>query len=33
MFTKRTGQGEVFTQTFDYRLVNSPTDLGTLITY
>lgn len=33
MFTKRTEQGEVFTQTFDYRLVNSPTDLGTLITY
>lgn len=33
MFTKRTDQGEVFTQTFDYRLVNSPTDLGTLITY
>jgi len=33
MFTKRAGQGEVFTQTFDYRLVNSPTDLGTLITY
>ena len=33
MFTKRTTQGEVFTQTFDYRLVNSPTDLGTLITY
>ena len=33
MFTKRTGQGEVFTQTFDYRLVNSPTDLGTIITY
>ena len=33
MFTKRTGQGEVFTQTFDYRLVTSPADLGTLITY
>jgi len=33
MFTKRTGQGEVFTQTLDYRLVNSPADLGTLITY
>ena len=33
MFTKRTGQGEVFTQTYDYRLVTSPTDLGTIITY
>jgi hypothetical protein len=33
MFTKRTAQGEVFTQTLDYRLVNSPADLGTLITY
>ena len=33
MFTKRTGQGEVFTQTLDYRLINSPADLGTLITY
>ena len=33
MFTRRTAQGEVFTQTYDYRLVNSPADLGTLITY
>jgi hypothetical protein len=33
MFTKRPSQGEVFTQTLDYRLVESPTDLGTLITY
>ena len=33
MFTKRSGQGEVFTQTYDYRLVTSPTDLGTIITY
>ena len=33
MFTKRTAQGEVFTQTFDYRLVSSPADLGTIITY
>lgn len=33
MFTKRSSPGEVFTQTYDYRLVNSPTDLGTIITY
>ena len=33
MFTKRAGQGEVFTQTYDYRLVTSPSDLGTIITY
>ena len=33
MFTKRSNPGEVFTQTFDYRLVTSPADLGTLITY
>ena len=33
MFTKRSNPGEVFTQTFDYRLVNSPADLGTIITY
>ena len=33
MFTKRSGQGEVFTQTYDYRLVTSPSDLGTIITY
>ena len=28
MFTKRSNPGEVFTQTYDYRLVESPTDLG-----
>lgn len=33
MFTKRSEQGEVFTQTYDYRLVTSPSDLGTIITY
>ena len=33
MFTKRSDQGEVFTQTYDYRLVTSPSDLGTIITY
>ena len=33
MFTKRTSQGEVFTQTFDYRLITSPANLGTTITY
>ena len=33
MFTKRSAQGEVFTQTYDYRLVTSPSDLGTIITY
>ena len=33
MFTKRSNPAEVFTQTYDYRLVTSPTDLGTLITY
>jgi len=33
MFTKRTSTTEVFTQTYDYRLVTSPTDLGTIITY
>ena len=33
MFTKRSSQGEVFTQTYDYRLVTSPADLGTIITY
>ena len=33
MFTKRSDAGEVFTQTYDYRLVTSPSDLGTIITY
>jgi len=33
MFTKRTTTDEVFTQTFDYRLVTSPANLGTTITY
>ena len=33
MFTKRSEQGDVFTQTFDYRIVNSPANLGTIITY
>ena len=33
MFTKRSNPAEVFTQTFDFRLVTSPSDLGTIITY
>lgn len=33
MFTKRSAVGEVFTQTYDYRLVSSPSDLGIIITY
>ena len=33
MFTKRTGIAEIYTQTFDFRLVNSPANLGTIITY
>ena len=33
MFTKRMGQGEVFTQTFDYRLIGNPANLSTVITY
>jgi hypothetical protein len=33
MFTKRSNPAEVFTQTYDYRLVTSPNDLGTIITY
>ena len=28
MFTKRSNPSEVFTQTFDFRLIDSPTDLG-----
>ena len=33
MFTKRMSQGEVFTQTFDYRLIGNPANLSTVITY
>lgn len=33
MFTKRSNVTEAFTQTFDFRLVNSPANLGTIITY
>lgn len=33
MFTKRNNVAEAFTQTFDFRLVNSPANLGTIITY
>jgi len=33
MFTKRVEPAEVFTQTFDYRLITSPANLGTTITY
>jgi len=33
MFTKRLNAAEVFTQTFDYRVVTSPANLGTTITY
>ena len=33
MFTKRSNVAEVYTQTIDYRLVTSPANLGTIITY
>jgi hypothetical protein len=33
MFTKRNNVAEAYTQTFDFRLVNSPANLGTIITY
>lgn len=33
MFTKRSSIAEAYTQTFDFRLVNSPANLGTIITY
>ena len=33
MFTKRMNQSEVFTQTFDYRLIGNPANLSTVITY
>ena len=33
MYTKRSTASEVFTQTYDFRLVGTPDDLGTRITY
>ena len=33
MFTKRSNVAEVYTQIIDFRLVNSPANLGTIITY
>ena len=33
MFTKRTNPSDVFTQSFDYRLVGNPANLSTVITY
>tara|TARA_Y100000004_G_scaffold17444_1_gene18022 strand:+ start:5560 stop:6489 length:930 start_codon:yes stop_codon:yes gene_type:complete len=33
MFTKRQDVGEVYSQTIDYRMVTSPSDLGTILTY
>jgi|TARA_R110001606_G_scaffold4105_5_gene19337 hypothetical protein len=33
MFTKRSNVAEAYTQTIDYRLVTSPANLGTIITY
>ena len=33
MFTKRSDVAEAYTQTFDFRLVTSPANLGTIITY
>ena len=33
MYTKRSNPSEVFTQTYDFRLVGTPDDLGTRITY
>lgn len=33
MFTKRSNVAEIYTQTIDFRLVNSPANLGTIITY
>ena len=33
MFTKRSNVAEAYTQTIDFRLVNSPANLGTIITY
>jgi len=33
MFTKRTNATDVFTQSFDYRLIGNPANLSTVITY
>ncbi len=33
MFTKRSNVAEIYTQTVDYRIVTSPANLGTIITY
>ena len=33
MYTKRSTASEVFTQTYDFRLVGTPNDLGNQITY
>mgnify|MGYP001387150469 FL=1 len=33
MFTKRQDVGEVYSQTLDFRMATSPSDLGTIITY
>ena len=33
MYTKRSNTAEVFTQTYDFRLVGTPNDLGNTITY
>jgi hypothetical protein len=33
MFTKRTNPADVFTQSFDYRLIGNPANLSTVITY
>ena len=33
MFTKRSSVAEIYTQTIDFRLVTSPANLGTIITY
>ena len=33
MFTKRTNAADVFTQSFDYRLIGNPANLSTVITY
>ena len=33
MFTKRSNVAEIYTQTVDYRIVTSPANLGTILTY
>ena len=33
IFTKRLSMAEAMTQTFDFRLKDSPANLGTVITY